>query len=271
MKYCLHLFSLLLLCLICTALSAQDNWEETIYLKNGSIYRGTVIEQIPGVSLNIETRDRNVIHINMADVERMTKTRIEPPIAPPPPPAPPRDMDYHDREMHHSGEGHHDRLDEAHHRPYYQAKRGYFGQASLDIGTLQIGVRTVHGFRFNRFAQLGAGIGVDAYIGGQIGKGLYAPVFLHFTGDVLQTRITPFYAIEAGYGFRLGNGSNADFSSKFEGGLMGGIGFGVKFQSKQRFNFRLSAVVNVQSDNTKYSYSNKSLAASAGVRLGFGF
>jgi hypothetical protein len=299
MKYSIHLLAILLLCIASSNLSAQDNWEESVYLKNGSIYRGTIIEQIPGVSVNIETRDRNVIHINMADVERMTKTRIEPPIAPPPPPAPPRDMDYHDREIHHSGEGHHDRLDEAHLRPYYQAKRGYFGQANLNLGLNQVGIRVINGFRFNRFAQLGVGVGIDfyrfsnnsfgfndnSYNGYNVANsrdGVYLPVFLHFTGELLNKRVTPFYAIEAGYGFHVSD-QNSYYNygnNKITGGMMGGAGFGVKFQSRHRFNFRISAVVNFQHNNASnaysyqsypYNYDGRRLAISPGIRLGFAF
>jgi hypothetical protein len=295
MKYSLHLFVFLLLCLTSSTLSAQDNWEETVYLKNGSIYRGTVIEQIPGVSLNIETRDRNVIHINMADVERMTKTRIEPKVTSPQPPAAPQETHPDiNQDRHQTNIEPHDRLVDAHPKPAYQAKRGYFGQANINFGTHQFGIRTIHGFRFNRFAQLGLGIGLDInifkstlfdfnarqYLGDNTHDGIYLPLFLHFTGEVLNKRITPFYAIEAGYGFKLvpAFGYNTEKSS---GGLMGGLGIGVKFQSGHRFNFRLSAVINFQDNNggnssnyqsyPYYGADTKRLAISPGFRLGFCF
>jgi hypothetical protein len=33
---------------------------EVVYLKNGSVIKGTIVEQVPGESLKIQTRDGNV-------------------------------------------------------------------------------------------------------------------------------------------------------------------------------------------------------------------
>ena len=46
---------------------------ETIYLKNGSVIRGTVIEQVPGQSLKVQTKDGSVFVYQMNEVERITK------------------------------------------------------------------------------------------------------------------------------------------------------------------------------------------------------
>jgi hypothetical protein len=46
---------------------------EVVYLKNGSIIRGVIIEQIPNVSLKIKTKDGNVFFYKMEDVEKITK------------------------------------------------------------------------------------------------------------------------------------------------------------------------------------------------------
>ncbi len=53
----------------------NDNGEyaEVVYLKNGSIIRGVIIEQIPNVSLKIKTKDGNVFFYKMEDVEKITK------------------------------------------------------------------------------------------------------------------------------------------------------------------------------------------------------
>jgi hypothetical protein len=53
----------------------NDNGEytEVVYLKNGSIIRGIIIEQIPNVSLKIKTKDGNVFFYKMEDVEKITK------------------------------------------------------------------------------------------------------------------------------------------------------------------------------------------------------
>lgn len=46
---------------------------ETVYLKNGSVIRGTVIEQMPGLSLKVQTKDGSVFVYQMDEVERIAK------------------------------------------------------------------------------------------------------------------------------------------------------------------------------------------------------
>lgn len=58
---------------------AQQAVEEVVYLKNGGIIRGTIIEQVPGKSIKIQTREGNVFVYSMDEVERITK---EAPITP---------------------------------------------------------------------------------------------------------------------------------------------------------------------------------------------
>lgn len=51
----------------------SSNYEDVVYLKNGSIYRGMIIEQVPNKSLKIQSQDRNVFAVELSDVEKITK------------------------------------------------------------------------------------------------------------------------------------------------------------------------------------------------------
>lgn len=51
----------------------QNNLEEVVYLKNGSIVRGTIIEQIPNQTLKIQTKDGSVFVYNYTQIEKITK------------------------------------------------------------------------------------------------------------------------------------------------------------------------------------------------------
>ena len=53
--------------------SAQQAMEDVIYLKDGSVLRGTIIEQIPGKSLKIQMQDGNVFVYDIDKVECMTR------------------------------------------------------------------------------------------------------------------------------------------------------------------------------------------------------
>jgi len=54
-------------------LSARQQLEDVVYLKNGAIMRGIIIEQRPMESLKIQTRDGNVFVITMEEIEKITK------------------------------------------------------------------------------------------------------------------------------------------------------------------------------------------------------
>lgn len=60
-------------------LQAQEQMQDVVYLKNGSIIRGIIIEQVPNKSLKIKTKDGSVFVYNMDDIERITK---EEPVGP---------------------------------------------------------------------------------------------------------------------------------------------------------------------------------------------
>ena len=68
------ILSLVALMLLFTGFAmAQRNMQDVVYLKNGGIIRGLIIEQMPGVSLKIQTSDGSVFVYKMEEIEKMTK------------------------------------------------------------------------------------------------------------------------------------------------------------------------------------------------------
>jgi hypothetical protein len=53
--------------------NAQQQEEDVVYLKDGSVLRGTIVEDVPGESLRIQTRDGNVFRIAYDRIERRTR------------------------------------------------------------------------------------------------------------------------------------------------------------------------------------------------------
>jgi flagellar hook protein FlgE len=51
----------------------KNEFVEVVYLKNGGIVRGVIIEQIPNVQLKIQTMDQNVFVFKMDEIEKITK------------------------------------------------------------------------------------------------------------------------------------------------------------------------------------------------------
>jgi hypothetical protein len=50
-----------------------DNLWDVIYLKNGGIVKGVIIEQIPGKTVKIQQRDGNVLIFNYEDIDKILK------------------------------------------------------------------------------------------------------------------------------------------------------------------------------------------------------
>ena len=58
-------------------LFAQVNYEEVLHLKNGSIIRGVIIEQIPNQQVKIKTRDGSVFVYPYSDIEKISKEEVK--------------------------------------------------------------------------------------------------------------------------------------------------------------------------------------------------
>jgi hypothetical protein len=281
-----------------TSLSAQDDREDVVYLKNGNIYRGLIIEQVPGVSIKVETVGGNVFNVAISDIVKTTKEKKVVATAPTPAPAP--------REGYGDGRGeryfHHYRyaMSDSHSRgQFHPRRRGYFNTVQLLIENLEGGGRMVNGYKFGQFGYLGIGIGVD-FIFNDLRRnntdysGVYLPLYLHYGGDILKKRITPFYSIEAGYAVRMNPGNNNNFfpdNNPFNsnsnitdrrGGMMGGAAFGVKFYSRHRVFFSISAHADFQQARNTYDYlyvngvgysdyKTHTNLMIPGIRLGIGF
>jgi TM2 domain-containing membrane protein YozV len=64
----------LVITLICSAtLIAQSATDDVIYLKNGSVIRGSIIEQIPNQTLKIQTKDGSVFVFKYNEIDKITK------------------------------------------------------------------------------------------------------------------------------------------------------------------------------------------------------
>jgi hypothetical protein len=60
---------------------AQITQRDVVYLKNGSVIKGAVLEQIPDKTVKIQTSDGSIFVFQMSEVERITKEGAPPPMA----------------------------------------------------------------------------------------------------------------------------------------------------------------------------------------------
>jgi hypothetical protein len=59
-----------------TSLFAQTATRDIVYLKNGSVIHGMIIETIPNVSIKIQTSDGNIFVYNFSDIEKYGKETV---------------------------------------------------------------------------------------------------------------------------------------------------------------------------------------------------
>jgi hypothetical protein len=285
--------ALILFMLLSIAASAQDDREDVVYLKNGTIYHGVIIEQVPGESLKIEIAGGTVFSVQITDVAKIAREK-----KPAPPLPPPYRGDMYRDDFHREHFYHHP-ADSSH--TFHYRNKGYFFQAQLLMEAVEGGARIVNGYKFNRFAYLGVGIGADILFENTQRNadyaGVYLPLYIYYGGDILKGRITPFYSLELGYSIRPGvnnNGNGSGFPGVPQsdpnavggkGGVMGGAGFGVKFRSRRKAYFSLSAHLDFQNSANYYtsyiynpygygyssSYTVTNLILIPGLRFGVGF
>jgi len=237
---------------------AQNNMEDVIYLKNGSVYRGMIIEQVPGVNYKVQIAGGSVFTVTVPEVEKITKEqRYHSPVA-----AAPRadyDMPFMPPFMRH--------MRDTSTAPYYLRKRRFFSQIEFRPGLNNVGLRFVHGYKFGRFGFVGIGFGVDAvsfsktmstgsgiFDNTQPNNGLYLPLYVHYSGEILRRRITPYYYLEAGYAAHPNNPFAENKGVRSYGGPIGAAGFGVKFYSRKRASFALNLNMNFRSNQYKSTY-----------------
>ena len=52
---------------------AQNGMQDVIYLNDGSVYKGIIIETVPNVSYKIQSEGGNVYAVTVSEVEKITK------------------------------------------------------------------------------------------------------------------------------------------------------------------------------------------------------
>lgn len=236
MKKALVAFVLLLT--ICTYAAAQ-NYTEVVYLKNGSVIKGIITEQVPNVSLKIQTADGSLIICKMDEVDKITKENFN---------------------------------TQRHRNMSRTTLKGYKGMVDLgyifdtsDTNSSKLSVSTSHGYQFNNHFFLGAGMACDYYTDADL---VSVPIFTHFKANFINKRITPFADIKTGYavgdieGFYVTTGVGVRF------GLAGKKAISLKLE----YNFQdCSYDESYYFNGNYYSYDYTSSLEGLGLKVGFEF
>lgn len=290
---------------IATIATAQQGLEDVLYLKNGNVYRGVLVEQVPGQYYNIQTIGGNIFHVEVGDVAKITR---EVAWAGSMSQQGTRNADAsrnNDRGAASEAKALKRARKDSLKKAWTPRVKGYFFQGQLMLENLQGGIRIVNGYKVGRFGHLGIGLGIDLSGPSPIDRwgssanlsGVYFPFYLYYGGDILKRRITPFYALELGYTVgRLHNATpepvydcidcvTTGNDGQMVHGMTGGAGIGVRFNTLRRINFHVLLNVNVKAVNhNEYSYyydefgnyyrstyPTRTALVYPGIRFGIGF
>lgn len=240
------MFKFLIIILIFVSVNigiSQNNYQDVVYLKNGSIIRGIIIEQIPNQSLKIETKDRNVFVFKFDEIEKLTKEKIA--------------DDYYEKNQ------------------IEKSETGYLGLIETGYG---IGVgdlsnfsnRTnlyfINGYKIHPIISLGLGTGINYYVNERaISNSLTVPLFLDLRINFLpKSNFTPYLVTDIGLNFA----TNPEFE---DNGLFLNTGLGISFHLNKDNNLNLSLTYNAQNENPytiwigDYSYYRQTIDFNLGI------
>ena len=190
MKKYLALFLFVLTTIL---VSAQGNYQDVVYLKNGSIIRGIIIEQVPNQSIKIETADRNVFVYQMDEIERLTK------------------------ELRQGGDT----------RKNTGMKLGYKGivewgyQVGIgDYGMNRLKLDIINSEQINPYFSLGLGTGARYFFDAEA---VVIPIYVDIRANLINRTVSPYLS--------LGIGKSFEATNRFEGvGFFFNHTFGVSFK-----------------------------------------
>lgn len=150
--------ALVLLSTLCIDLNAQ-NTTDLLYLKNGSIIKGEIVEVIPDESIKIETAAGTFVY-KIDEVLKTEKTAVE----------------------------------KNRQKKNFNKPKGYFGHASLSLPYFTTGINIINGYRFCPQFAMGVGIGFETY--GYYFIGI--PIYLHLRSDFLNNHVSPYLSVDVG-------------------------------------------------------------------------
>lgn len=185
--------------------------EDVVYLRNGSMIRGNISEQIPGESVTIVTFDGTEFKLQTSEVDKIVRepsqyTRIK--------------VRYNGNVV----------------PIQYDDSQGLYKGYSIGLaanesnGSFTMQLRT--GYKWRHWLQAGLVSGLDPY-----NAGLIIPVAAEARGDFFKKAVTPHYFAQAGYGIAT---TRSLGHRVFDGGFMYHAGVGLTFKTRTSMDYQIS-------------------------------
>jgi len=236
-----------LLLILGTSLLTFAQETDHVYLKSGSVIRGTIIEIEPVDHVKIQDLCGNTWYYPISDVEKITSEPFDA-------------GNLKDRGP--SG---------------FEA--GFVNLTSIGflVGSAQnsqvapFSLLMVNGFRAPNGLFAGIGTGIEFF------SASYLPLFFDIRYDLFGKEVVPYVTAKAGYGFPLsGDHSEYDISYTYSGGPLVGVGVVLKIRTRNHFAWDVELMYRHQEtsytetydwNNQEYEYTD--LFNRIEIRLGF--
>jgi len=196
-------------------LSAQSGKkEDVITLKDGTLLYGWILDQEVGKFIRLELVGGSILVIEQEKISEITRLpsrfkRVS------------RSYNYKLKPILYRELGLYSYVS-----PQFSFRNGRNRRTGLEGSRMDVGIHLRVGYRIRRYLALGMGVGIDNTEGG-----VYMPIYLDISGDVLRRRVTPHYQISVGYS----HGADPTWpNDRIEGGFTSftGIGYKIHTQSK---------------------------------------
>jgi sRNA-binding regulator protein Hfq len=223
---------LVIICLTTVNTWAQENKEDVVYLENGSVIRGQVMEYDPNGNIKIEIYGGSILVYKSSEVIKIeketTKVAVE--------------------------------TKKKKRTNHKVPNTGIYGTVS--VGTLAgqgdwgnvtpgISLKGVAGWYFHRLLGVGGGIGMM-----NLGGPTFVPIFANIRGNFMKSTASLFYDINIGYGIGVVNDmyfNGLGQVSSVSGGLYLRPSIGVRLPSTKQTHLFLDFGYVIQFSSSQYS------------------
>lgn len=226
-----------------TSLFAQANTEDVIYLKNGGVMRGTIIDHQTGGKVKIELSGGSAFVFQANEIDSLKKENA---------------LKNKLREI---GQN------------YFRKDCGYRNITELAIiygvnfknnpninyysnnneDDIGLSLQTINGYQFWPYLFVGGGVGIDRFITYQQ---TFSPFFIRISSEFLKRKVTPYVYLDGGYSVMWKQPSNDEITYDNTGGAYAAAGGGVRIYTRSRASVILSAGYKMNMSNTTWMYTS---------------
>jgi hypothetical protein len=210
---------LTLLLLLSFDLSAQNGWQDVVYLKNGSKIKGMITEFVPNVSYTITTSDGSIFVCNIADIVKITKEQVISSTVP----AKPDSLRVIPTPFEYPGSQEFTKGYRGIVELGYGLKSGKYG---LDVTNFNF----VNGYQLTEKMFVGVGTGIKYFTESEM---TLIPLYADFKYSFLNQKVSPMFGFSAGFSFNPNSG--------FEGeGFLFNPSLGTQIKGKNNMRYNIS-------------------------------